>query len=61
LKTLLKLTLLVAMAAIGGLAGMWVTPHDMVSNTASLQGIFTITGGALSGLFLGGLCVLLCD
>lgn len=52
---------MVAMVVIGGMAGIWITPHDMVSNTASLQSIFTITGGAVGGLFIGGLCVLLCD
>lgn len=57
----LKLVLLVAMAVGGGLLGMWVTPHDLASNAASLHGIFTITGGSLGGLFLGGFCMLLCD
>ena len=49
------------MAVVGGLLGMWITPHDMASNAASLHGIFTITGGSLGGLLLGGFCVLLYD
>jgi hypothetical protein len=47
--------------ALGGLAGIWAAPPDLVSEAASCGSIILIVGGAVGGLLLGGLFILLCD
>ena len=53
--------MLLSLVTLGGLGGSWAAPHDLVNDAVSFLGISLIVGGALGGLLLGGLCMLLCD
>ena len=61
MKLFLKMMLLFLTFSLGGYAGVWVTPHDISGDAATLGSIFVITVGALAGLFVGGMIVLLWD
>lgn len=61
MKFIFKMLILLLTFTLGGYAGVWATPHDLPGNAAAFGGIFVITAGALVGLFVGGLIILLWD
>lgn len=61
MKSLGKTLAVLTACALGGLAGLWATPSDLVSDATSCGSILLIVGGAAGGLLLGGLFILLCD
>ena len=61
MKDLSKLFVLLAMFTLGAYAGAWSVSADLMGNATAGVGVITITIGALVGLLLGGLLVLLWD
>ena len=61
MKTVVKILLISTTVVLGGLLGAWAAPSDMVHDASSVVSIFLIIGGAVGGLFVGGLAILLCD
>lgn len=59
MQTVIKWVLLVIMVSLGGWTGFCSSPHGHVRLATSFWGLFDITCGALGGLFLGGMFVLL--
>ena len=61
MKTCSKLLALFALFTLGAYVGAWTVPHNFIGEiTTNIKAIIIIVG-ALVGLFLGGLAVLLWD
>jgi len=59
MQTVIRSVLLVALFILGGVTGLCASPHGQQRLATSCWGLFDIGCGALGGLFLGGMLVLL--